>query len=209
MEKKENLQTLRRQPKQKRGQVRVQNILDAAEKLMLEHGYDALNTNAIAANAGISIGSLYHFFPNKLAILEALIERYYQQFLDVLAQVHVFEEEHLLTASAYIALLFNRLAKFERESAAAIPAFMAASNVTLEKVDSDYKSRTLNLLSNFYHAYGLKQDQAFEVARVVLLVIDGFLIETIEESDQSKRSLTLELQKMLTVYLIPYWDNEK
>lgn len=40
----------------------------------MKHGYDGLTTNAVAAAAGVSIGSLYQYFPNKEALVAALIE---------------------------------------------------------------------------------------------------------------------------------------
>jgi AcrR family transcriptional regulator len=65
-----------RAPVQKRGQLRVEAILDAAESVFRDVGVEAGTTNAIAERAGSSVGSLYHFFPNKDAILQALAERY-------------------------------------------------------------------------------------------------------------------------------------
>ena len=67
---------MRRAPRRARGQQRVTIILDAAEQLFAEVGYDAATTNEIAARAHTSIGSLYQFFPNKEAILHAVAERY-------------------------------------------------------------------------------------------------------------------------------------
>jgi AcrR family transcriptional regulator len=72
-------QPLRRAPKQARAQQRVSRILDAAEELFVEVGYDAATTNQIAARAGASIGSLYGFFPNKQALAQALADRYVEQ----------------------------------------------------------------------------------------------------------------------------------
>jgi AcrR family transcriptional regulator len=70
---------LRRSPRQVRGQRRIEAILDAAEALFAEVGYEAATTNAIAARAQTSIGSLYQFFPNKEAILRALALRFLDQ----------------------------------------------------------------------------------------------------------------------------------
>ena len=67
---------IRRRPKQARGQLRVDEILDAAERLTLTTSWDKLSTNHIAKEAGIPIGSLYQFFANKHAIAHALVERY-------------------------------------------------------------------------------------------------------------------------------------
>jgi AcrR family transcriptional regulator len=71
--------TLRRQPRQARGERRIGRILDAAALLFGRVGYEAATTNAIARQAKTSIGSLYQFFPNKEAILEALVSHYEAQ----------------------------------------------------------------------------------------------------------------------------------
>ncbi|HSB53997.1 MAG TPA: helix-turn-helix domain-containing protein, partial [Gemmatimonadales bacterium] len=65
-----------RQPRQERGERRVEEILDAAAAVIAEGGVEAATTNAIAERAGSSVGSLYHFFPHKDAIVLALAERY-------------------------------------------------------------------------------------------------------------------------------------
>ena len=75
--------TLRREPQQSRGQRRIEMILDAAEDLFAEVGYDGATTNAIASRAQTSIGSLYQFFPNKEAIVQGLADRYLAQLRDV------------------------------------------------------------------------------------------------------------------------------
>ena len=64
----------RRKPRQRRSQQRVANIIDAAGQLLEEVGYAELTTNAIAAKAATSIGSLYQFFPNKEAVVAELVK---------------------------------------------------------------------------------------------------------------------------------------
>lgn len=71
--------TPRRQPQQDRGQRRVDQLLDAAAEVIAEIGVEAATTNAIAARAGASVGSLYHFFPNKDAVVDALADRYMRE----------------------------------------------------------------------------------------------------------------------------------
>src|SRR5512143_1875819 len=66
----------RRRPQQERGERRVEELLDAAAEVFAEVGVEAATTNAIAERAGASVGSLYHFFPNKDAIIRALAARY-------------------------------------------------------------------------------------------------------------------------------------
>jgi len=65
-----------RLPQQERGQRRVAQILDAAAEVFLEHGVGGATMQLIAERAGASVGSLYHFFPSKDAVLESLGARY-------------------------------------------------------------------------------------------------------------------------------------
>jgi AcrR family transcriptional regulator len=65
----------RREPQQRRSQDIVVAILDAARRLLQGEGASAVTTNHIAELAGVSIGSLYRYFPNKEAIVAALYER--------------------------------------------------------------------------------------------------------------------------------------
>jgi AcrR family transcriptional regulator len=67
---------LRSVPRQKRSLERFHHILDVADQLFATQGYDAISTNHIAEAAGVAIGSLYHFFPDKETILQALVGRY-------------------------------------------------------------------------------------------------------------------------------------
>lgn len=64
-----------RQPRQERARLKVALILEAAIRLLEKGGPDQLTTNAVAQTAGVSIGTLYQYFPNKRAILDALVER--------------------------------------------------------------------------------------------------------------------------------------
>ncbi|AZO60772.1 MAG: TetR family transcriptional regulator [Mesorhizobium sp.] len=66
----------RRAPTQQRSRERVERMLAAAAALIAEQGSDAMRMGEVAERAGVSIGSLYQFFPDKRAIVWALAERY-------------------------------------------------------------------------------------------------------------------------------------
>ncbi len=67
---------VRKIPKQSRSQQTVQYILDAAAYILAERGLEGFTTNHIAERAGVNIASLYQYFPNKAAILDALQARH-------------------------------------------------------------------------------------------------------------------------------------
>lgn len=78
----------RKLPKQERSRQTVEAILQAAAEVFADEGYASANTNRIAERAGVSIGSLYQFFPNKDAILSSLLERH-------LDEARTFMEEEI------------------------------------------------------------------------------------------------------------------
>lgn len=77
-----------RTPKQGRSKATVAAILEAAARILAEQGWAGFNTNAVAARAGVSIGSLYEYFPDKQALA------------DEIANAHIAQGEALLTAAA-------------------------------------------------------------------------------------------------------------
>lgn len=82
----------RRRPRQARSQHMVEAILEATARVLAERGYAGTNTNLVAERAGVSVGSVYQYFPNKDSLVTALHERHAGQMylaIDaVLASVH-------------------------------------------------------------------------------------------------------------------------
>jgi AcrR family transcriptional regulator len=72
---------LRRVPVQGRSVARVARMLDACAELVDEVGYDGLTTTLLAERAGVAIGSVYQFFPDKRAVVQALTMRNLEAYL--------------------------------------------------------------------------------------------------------------------------------
>jgi AcrR family transcriptional regulator len=71
--------SVRRQPQQRRAQLTVDAILEAVVRILKREGFSALTTNRIAEVAGVSIGSVYQYYPDKRAIFIALHQRHIEQ----------------------------------------------------------------------------------------------------------------------------------
>lgn len=65
----------RKLPRQERSRATYEAMLEACARLLREEGYEALTTTGVAERAGVGIGTLYEFFPNKESIVAALIEQ--------------------------------------------------------------------------------------------------------------------------------------
>jgi AcrR family transcriptional regulator len=74
----------RREPRQHRSRETVAAVLGAVPRVLARHGADALTTNRIAEAAGVSIGSLYQYFPDKQAIYRALHHRHIDDVIQVM-----------------------------------------------------------------------------------------------------------------------------
>lgn len=72
----------RKRPTQPRAVETVACILEAAAQILEAQGFEAFNTNAVAERAGVSIGSVYQYFPGKDALLIALMQREKERFHD-------------------------------------------------------------------------------------------------------------------------------
>ena len=108
MDQQKETQAVRRRP---RGVQRITSILNAAETVFTEMGYDEATTNHIAARACISPGSLYQFFANKEEIVEALTARYTEE-LKVLYDAVFSTEAASLPLSDWINQCIDKLVTF-------------------------------------------------------------------------------------------------
>ncbi len=115
----DDLVPLRRRPRQARALERVERILDTAEQVFAEVGYEAATTNLIATQAGTSVGSLYEFFPNKGALAMALAERYTVRIGTLYDTLIVDEPE--ITAEIMVERVVEALDEFYREHPGAVP----------------------------------------------------------------------------------------
>lgn len=77
----------RKKPTQQRSMATVDSIIEAAARILESQGRAALTTNSVARQAGISIGSLYQYFPNKVSIIRALIDREADRLLNDIRRV--------------------------------------------------------------------------------------------------------------------------
>jgi AcrR family transcriptional regulator len=66
----------RRQPLQARSETTVLAIHEASIQVLLSIGYRKLTTTRVAERAGVSVGTLYQYFPNRQALIRAVLERY-------------------------------------------------------------------------------------------------------------------------------------
>ncbi|KQX26719.1 hypothetical protein ASD01_23985 [Ensifer sp. Root423] len=81
---KKALLTPRKVASQQRSRAMIEALVEATARALIKEGFERANTNRIAEEAGVSIGSLYQYFPGKEALVVAVIERHKSEMVDVL-----------------------------------------------------------------------------------------------------------------------------
>ncbi|UTA49609.1 TetR/AcrR family transcriptional regulator [Simiduia sp. 21SJ11W-1] len=114
----------RRQPVQERAKVRTRQILDVTARLLGEVGFDELTTILIAKELSISVGSLYHYFPNKQAILYALGDRWLETMSQALTSIEQMPIESL-SLEDVVDKAVDRMLEVYRDERAILPLAQA------------------------------------------------------------------------------------
>jgi AcrR family transcriptional regulator len=73
----------RKQASQARSRATVDALVEATARILVREGFDAASTNRIAELAGVSVGSLYQYFPSKEALVAAVIDRHHREIMQV------------------------------------------------------------------------------------------------------------------------------
>lgn len=204
--------TFRRIPQQARGQRRVEKILDATAQLIEEKGYEHITTNAIAARADTSIGSLYQFFPNKQAIINALTNRYIDDIKILFDQI-LTQEPDTITLPVLLTKMIDALTRYYETSAGFKTLFYGTQtapqlNDAALHIYKQIVLRLKNILS-YYMPHKTPVEHHL-YANVMLSIIKALLPYTPYHEDNDPDALTHECKQAITAYLTtitPYQRN--
>jgi AcrR family transcriptional regulator len=194
--------SLRNVPLQARSRARLGRVLDAAEELLERDGADAFSTTAVARVAGVSVGSVYRFFPDKQSIVEALAVRYWSDFADLVAGVAEADEQEPVADPA-VTVLSVLAAGFR-----ARPGFLALwyGGLRTERVRDRTRDARLQIalsieriLSVHWPAAPLELRRT--CAEMVVLGGDGLLREAFRRDPRGDEALLAESAVMLSSYL--------
>ncbi len=200
---------MRRKPRQARSRERVNRMLDAAEQLLIEGGYTAVTTNAIADRAQVPIGSLYQFFPDKAAILYALAERYGELL-----------HEHLVTSatggnlpislSDYVEELVDVVERFYADHPGYHAIFMQA-HAALPELEQMEDALDTQLIEDWTRELArwdpnLTASDYKTIAFVLVKTIGTLLWLSLSQEPQFRQRLVAETKRFTLSYLRTYFS---
>lgn len=196
-------ETFRRRPVQRRGQQRIDRLLDAADALFAEVGFEQVTTNAIAQRAETSIGSLYQFFAGKDAILRALAERYRTRLHAIYNAVLTEESARLPLADAYHQVIYA-LADFHRHNPGFRPLFFGSpTSAGLGEASRLLLEETFQRVAQVLQARApdLPAERCRLLARMNVETLRA-LLPLCEDGDEAHREMVLgEIKRLLLYYM--------
>lgn len=107
----------RKTPVQARSTHTVEAIFDATIQVLLEHGAERLTTSRVAERAGVSVGTLYQYFPHKQSLLAAVLERHLQRVVDAVERACLAARGQPVAAMAAAVVAAFVDAKFQEPEA--------------------------------------------------------------------------------------------
>ena len=203
----------RRVPVQERSLQTVQRVLDAASSLLSQIALEDLTTTRIASEAGLSIGALYRFFPDKQTIVDAIAVRHVDQFRLSLEQTVMRNlERELADLSRFDpAFLLNDVVDAYALYLDANPDFRAISfgrhisAATREREGSPNVGLPALLKNFMLERLGIPNTPELDlVLRVVSEAGERLIAFAYEQPDRARRDrVIVEMKRMLSGYLFP------
>jgi len=204
-------QERRQARRQKRGVLRVEEILQAAGALFAELGYDKVTTNMIAARAGVSPGSLYQFFSNKEAIAQAFAADATEQLHRVYDSM-LSSEAMTLPLQTFLDTFIDRIVAFNRSC----PGYLAL------ELGSTISSSLALALADFQQGLLARQDAILaaywpqstgEQRRLPLLVSYRLFLAllplALQGDEERQKAIVHEMKVVLYRYLEPMVSEQR
>jgi AcrR family transcriptional regulator len=182
-----------RKPLQQRSRQKREEILLATGALLEQVGFDDLTTVLIARELKISVGSVYHYFPNKHAILYAMAEHWLDEYSLALDAIAAQDLENF-ELPAFSELAVGRLLQVYREQKGMLPLVQAICAVPeLYELDAAHDDMVVTRMTEMYQRLGLVQGKA-ELQRRGLLWLEmthALLLSICSQPKaRAKRSIT-------------------
>jgi AcrR family transcriptional regulator len=187
------------EPKRRRGELRVEALLAAAGAVIAERGYEAATMAEIAARAGAQIGSLYHFFPNKEVLADALIQRFAERFEEAFRKIE--DAGSVVSIRALADALVGLLLELHGESRSIVALLEARAEWSAQR--AAFRNAALRRIAQILllRAPQLGQKTAEDVAVVLLHNMKTMKAWTQEQGIPVRPGAVAELREMNRLYL--------
>ena len=194
----------RRVPRQERSRRRVEDLLDAAARLVVDRGVEALTTRDIAEAADVPVASLYQYFADKEDVLLALAQRDMDE-MDTQVSADLAAVGELSMASLVSTVMAAYVAVYRRRPAFVEIYLRGRTNVAVHRFGREHNARTAAMLREFAIESGLAEpDLGLDVAVLAVEVGDRVFQLAYEHDRAGDQKVVEEGMAMVTAYLERY-----
>ena len=194
---------LRRQPQQKRSQERVEKILDAAAIVFDEVGFEAATTHAIATKANTAVGSLYQFFPDKLAIFNALELRHVDRVY-VMWEKLLRPEVIQLPFPDFIHTIITQVQQlFEKPTSRIVFAQFFTSPKMFKNIDASFTQEVIQFMAKLLKArnQGLTERKSQLLAEISVHSANTLILLALRSDESHRKEIMMEIENLMRAYL--------
>lgn len=193
----------RNAPVQGRSIKRSKQIIDATGELLERVGFDDLNTILIAKEVGISIGSLYHYFPNKHAILYAMGMRWLDDIEQVLKEFDGWDIESMTLSDLLDDMLHTNFKVYKKQKAILTLVQAMFSVPELRELDEKHDEMMITTFARIFKRLGMSK-QLKERERLGRVYLESthavFVTMSTQQGERAKRTLA-DLKVMVMALL--------
>ncbi|MCP1572694.1 AcrR family transcriptional regulator [Herbaspirillum rubrisubalbicans] len=178
----EDMLAPRRMPNQARSRETVELVLRAAGTEIEQNGLDSLTTRRIAALAGISVGTLYEYFPNKQAIVYALVTDWMERILAVMDALHPQHPEGCQDMLTYLGTQVDQLSQMyiDQPGLGALVTMLSSVPQLRDAVREHDERSITSVASALQHfAPGVEPAEARSMAHTIIVIAHELLCEAI------------------------------
>jgi AcrR family transcriptional regulator len=162
----------RKRPQQRRSRVTIDTIFEATIQVLLANGLDRITTIQIADRAGVSVGSLYQYFPNKRALLAEVVKRHVSEVVD--ATIAACESVHGRTIKEMCATMMGAFVDAKtRRPEVSRALYLPSAAVNADAIVKEESSRCAQAVRDMLMT---ASDASFTHIEVVSRVLIGSIV---------------------------------
>jgi AcrR family transcriptional regulator len=196
----------RRLPSQARSRLRVQRLLETADEMIGAEGFGTMTIPRLASSANIPVGTIYQFFPDKSAIVDAVAVRYMQMFHDELE--HLSDRIVKLRWEVAVETVIEHFAGMYREHSTFRELWLNGHLMTpgaREREQANNDDLAAVLLAALKQRPEFRHARRLNLAcRVAVEVADGLLRYAFTLSPAGDQPTLNELKRLLSAYLLQF-----
>jgi AcrR family transcriptional regulator len=191
--------TPRNKPVQPRAQKQINNILSTTAQLLDQVGQDDLTTILVAKHAGISVGTLYHYFPNKYAIMYSLGEQWVNEMQKAIDELEA-EDIEKQSIKIFVEFSIQRIMKVYLNQKGLLPMVQAMYGVPeLQSLDNKHDEIVIKGMARMFERLGISnnKDELLRLGQAYLEISHALLLIVVDKSEIADNKTLADLKFLI------------